>query len=817
MPGSYRIVFKSNDGNQIGVLDAYESLVYDKIASDIGPAVLIANYGVTDANDTLLDSITTDTILEVQRHADLTDPDLDWYVDWIGFCRDRKALITEVNTRKVAWSFVHANHLLKRRLIIPPSHRLKPSEGRFYSNTRWSSSGLINNVIRDLVREQCVQPEEMARKIVGLFLQDNEPETGGTGEPGICFPTGNEADLDCKSCWCFCGWLGELFIGIRDEDYQYEGIWRTTDAETWTGIITGKFVMSMYIWDDGGGERMYYGAGELSGGYGDIYRSGLFDPTTWTQVYNGAGWATLDFEVFDNGGGERLYACTGGNWFKTSWPDPFPAINYYGSGNIIRSDVGDGTTWTRVFSGGYDNGPLWTGKYQSVGALKTFGSYLYAGAVYIRTPHDGNIEPYYQARILRSSDGSNWSVVFRENGPYTAKNDQSGGTSQQYRGIDGFTCFAEFGGDLYAGIGDRINPKLRDGRIYRLVDENDDGTENWEQVFGGNVNNAHDAPGITCLFVWNNILWAGAGGDKEGDAAVWYSLDGDNWYQIFDSMGYRFYVCQDLYSYKGNLYAAMGQIMSVGDQRDYNFYGSLGSTQYYYQWETLGAIWRATEDNWTPPDWYRQGSGRFPNLIDILKKLAESTWDSQGGSDFGIEPVDYGGDSQEWLFIVREPWGTDRRSTSSDPTIIGVSRGNMGDPEYATQRGDRANVVYAIGQGEEEEQIILKVINSQEMNESLWNRYEGSVDVKQATNRTELWQLAKQEAAGLRGPGETFNFEILETPSTRYGAEWDVGDLLTGQFDDIIAHVKVVSAKVSLGTNPATEIIDSEIRLLEVL
>ena len=95
MPGDYRLVIKGHDGAQIGVLDAYESLTYQLGVNAALEAVLVANYGVTDATDTLLDALTTDIILEVQRHPDPTDADLDWYVDWIGFCQDKRTSVTD--------------------------------------------------------------------------------------------------------------------------------------------------------------------------------------------------------------------------------------------------------------------------------------------------------------------------------------------------------------------------------------------------------------------------------------------------------------------------------------------------------------------------------------------------------------------------------------------------------------------------------------------------------------------------------------------------------------------------------------------------
>jgi len=155
MPGEYRLVVKGHDGDQIGVMTAYESFTYEKLLNRAGTGVLVAHYGVTDAADALLDELAYDIILEVQRRI---DGDSEWYVDWMGLCQDTQEEITQAATDKDTWNFVHINHHLERRRVIPPWEGYYPDTGRIYQANRWLETAVVGNAMRNLVREQAVDP-----------------------------------------------------------------------------------------------------------------------------------------------------------------------------------------------------------------------------------------------------------------------------------------------------------------------------------------------------------------------------------------------------------------------------------------------------------------------------------------------------------------------------------------------------------------------------------------------------------------------------------------------------------------------------------
>jgi len=527
---------------------------------------------------------------------------------------------------------------------------------------------------------------------------------------------------------------------------------------------------------------MYVGTGGLIQADGEVWRSDVNDPTNWTRVANLTQCnGVFDLEVHESLlYGNELYCCCGYGVFGT-------AGNYRARGRIYRTF--DGTTWELVYDGNPGGGAVTTQKYICFQGLKSWDDgYLYAAGSY----YDENQQ--YRARVIRSASGDvgSWSVVFDEIATDLDTGDD----------IDliGACCLESFGNYLYVGLGDRWRPRRwGEGRVYRTAD----GTT-WTQVFGSNDDSApqYAAAGCTCLAPHDGALWMGTGGDAKGDARVWFTLDGLTWFESFDCRGMEYQTCFCLISFLTDLYAGFGGCLK--SPTEFN--------QYVFD---QGDMWRMTSAGWDPPDAQREGAGRWPSVLSVLSELAESSLDTEGGTDFMVEPYDLGGDTQEFLFSARAPWGTDHRSTSDDPIIFGVPRGNMGDPQYLVERSQGPTVVYVLGSGGEERRPVLRFSNVAAMAASPWGRFEGTIDAQGVSGPLELWEKAME--ALNQGVLESFGFVALDTPSTRYG-DWDIGDLVTAVFRDIVAHCKIEGVRVDLGgNNKAVEYIVPEIRLLEIV
>jgi len=797
MPGDYRLVIKGHDGAQIGVLDAYESLTYEKLQNQVGEAILVANYGVTAATDTLLDELVEDVILEVQRHPDPTDASLDWYVDWMGFCDPPEEGITEVNTERKTWRFLHINRLLGQNLIQASLDGERTRQGQEYAVDRDLFSGQPRNIMRKLVRRQCVEPIDTSRLIPGLFVEGDEAEpTYVAGWPGWVYD--EPLDFLLFAVHSSYTWLGELVFGTRDYSAptRYQMV-RTADGETWTNTYNGNPIWAFKEFDDTGGEQLYaaYSTPTLVATSG-IYRSAVAGWGGWATVWNRNGtWTNAVLSLEEHAG--QLYAGTGYGTYNAGGLD-------YAKGQIWRCLANDGTSWSAVYEGNPGGTGTAFDKYMAFEGLYSWNGYLYAGGIHYYEypiPALGASAYLKRARILRSQTGDvgTWAVVHSVDGPtHTIDHPIGITTTQPTNTAGGFCCFCEFGAHLYAGIGDRWKTWNRDGRIYRTSDG-----VTWEQVFGavgGEEHAEYSSPAITWLATHGGALWAGCGGPKKGDGQVWYTIDGTAWLQAFDQRGYESQTCHTIRSFNGAMYAGFGYI-------PYSAGGGSGGG--------YGYLWRMTgDDDWDPPNWAQEAGGNWPPVLEVLQGLAESTMDTEGGTDFEIVPTDFGGNLQEFQFRARSPWGTDHRTTSADPTTFGVNRGNMANPLYRKRKAGRATVVYALGVGTGGSRAALETRNPAAESDSPWARQEKTLSVQGVDTLAELYQQADAIRRG-DGPLEEFTFDILWTPSTRYGVEWDVGCLASAVHNGTTYHVKITGATVRLGTNPVVEQVDAEILLLE--
>jgi hypothetical protein len=812
MPGEYRLVIKGEDGNQIGILSAYESFQYEKILSDVGQGVLVANYGVTAATDTLLDALDLNILLEVQRRVVTAGVVVrDWYTDWLGFQRTPREETTRVATLRKTWKFEHVNRLLKTRVIRPPQGRMAINQGEQPSAYKFQVSGAIANIMRDIVRYQCVGPEEPWRAVKGLYCQDNDTAAPPAGGPGIVFPSANIAGTN-PDIWAVTAlaepWAHRLYACC----YNNNGVdlWQSVTGNNWYSAYLTYVPWCIAPFDGGGGTRLYIGRGNTTLSYARVYRSDVGNPTGWTSVYTPAGEASGAYAMLAlcvHGG--KLYASSGtGYWVR------WTGVNAYcGMGYIHRTP--DGTTWSQVLDGNIGGGSSQSEKYRGIEALYSWNGYIYAGASYYG---DAGGSDNHIARILRSQSGDagTWAVVKEFTGE-VQQYDIGGGdvppTTLNIRmPMDGVCAFCEFGAYLYAAIGSRFNPIGYEGEVWRS-----DGGTTWTRVFSYLLDSAQAARGVTALAAHNGRLYLGTWGNKSFPAKIWSSIDGTTWEEEFDGLGQAYLMCHSLLAFDGDLYAGFGYIPMTTNQRMYNFYLGGGHNQYFYEDGTgEGAIWRKTADGWEPADLTGTGGGREPYVLDVLRALNErlNRNRTDGGTDFGIIPVDYGGATQEFLFQILSPWGEDRRSTSTRPTIFGVSRGNLANLVYTEDYSNRKTVIYALGAGQGEERPVVEIADSEAIARTPWGREEGTVDIQEADTPEALYAAAAGEANQLF-PVQTLELKPLETPSTRYGVEWDLGWLASAQHNGRTYHCKFTKVTVTL--SGIVEQIEPEVELLEVV
>lgn len=738
-----KLVVKGHDCAQVGELSSWASFDCRSVVNDVGEAVLVARYGASAANDAVLDALdTADVILE----AYIKPPGQDEFLDdpaWAGFLRDRR-LYQEGPVKVGRYTFLDYNHLLARRVIEPP-------EGASHDE----DYDTVANVMRNMVRKHCAEDADEERRFPGFSVEPNDDAGGGdlySGDQTTLVFGANEPDFVRANA--LHAWNGHLYVGLETQEAggHEASIYRMGTDGTWTEVwdgadpLYGYRVTGVHCFAEFGG-KLWAGCSQEWMDEGALVISSP-DGLTWTREYqfdNNAGiWALAEFDG-------KLYAGTSG------------ATDAYGSPTYLWSSA-DGEVWAAVLDATEDGG----GYCRSAGScpfgvgvcyaeqivcesLREWDGYLYAGASFksgrcwfgVTTCTD-----VYRGHLYRSSDGAAFATVIDQNG------------------VSGITALGEHDGKLWAGSGRHrfsayycgvSNAGYRSGgRIW----SSEDGAT-WEQSFGGNLDSQQECEAVTDFVETtdndgNPVLWASAGRLVSGTARVWQTADGGEHWTVVSNLNvipYFFALC--LETFGGNRYAGTGCYAKTG-----------------YWTSDHGDVWRVALSE---GDESEAGyMGRYETLLSKLQQLA----DESGSHDFGVVGYDSflycADDVQNFQFQVRSPqWGADDRwdEDAGRGVTFQMERRNMDAPEYSEVRGTRPNMLYVLGPSSGEEREVGTYFNSPSIDESPWNRVEGSVDAQSVDSS------AARDSKGFStldalGPYTDLTFDMLETDECYYEGPW---------------------------------------------
>jgi hypothetical protein len=176
----------------------------------------------------------------------------------------------------------------------------------------------------------------------------------------------------------------------------------------------------------------------------------------------------------------------------------------------------------------------------------------------------------------------------------------------------------------------------------------------------------------------------------------------------------------------------------------------------------------------------------WDNLLNTLQGVA-----LVGGGDFDL--VRSGASSWQFQWFAGQR-GTDRSAT----VVFSLQYGNMTNPSLRLNFLGERTVAIVGGQGED---IVREVV------------VRNGVNYAAPHNATEMFVDARQmtTAAGLNAAGDAhlaerqakrdFTFEVLQTPSTVYGRDYFLGDLVTATFGLYSDVKKVQQVAVEFGLN----------------
>lgn len=142
--------------------------------------------------------------------------------------------------------------------------------------------------------------------------------------------------------------------------------------------------------------------------------------------------------------------------------------------------------------------------------------------------------------------------------------------------------------------------------------------------------------------------------------------------------------------------------------------------------------------------------------------------------------------------------GVDHTTGSAQPVILSELRGNVENVVLTIDRTEEKTFIVAGGGGQEAARLITTALDTTRMAESPFNRVELFVEDTNINDATQLQDIAD---AALRAaiPRYDVKADLVETPSTTRGLQFDLGDLLTvehrGQQYDVRLEAVAVKAQ----------------------
>lgn len=177
------------------------------------------------------------------------------------------------------------------------------------------------------------------------------------------------------------------------------------------------------------------------------------------------------------------------------------------------------------------------------------------------------------------------------------------------------------------------------------------------------------------------------------------------------------------------------------------------STTKEFAWQQILKVIREIVD-----DSAEQGTDLY---FDVLPKLI-------GANQIGFEFRTYIGQ------IGRDHTGVDQ-------VIFGKDWGNLTNPSYKEITSSEINYIYAGGQAEEADREIVEVEDAARSGGSIWNRRESFVDARSEGSTASV--TSKANTALQKGkPSKIFSADLLDTPRTIYGIDWEFGDRVIAEY-----------------------------------
>ncbi len=195
-----------------------------------------------------------------------------------------------------------------------------------------------------------------------------------------------------------------------------------------------------------------------------------------------------------------------------------------------------------------------------------------------------------------------------------------------------------------------------------------------------------------------------------------------------------------------------------------------------------------------------EGTRGFKGLLDVLKEIADST-----AVDFEVVA---GSSPATFVFNAKaRPIGTDRsvsNTAGNAPLVFSLDYANMIEPSYTLSRMAEINRSVVLGQGQPGTREVA-VRSGAGVADSPWNLIEGTRGAGQEADTAALNVIGDAMLQALRAR-ETFNFDVFQTESSKYGRDYFLGDIVTARYQNVQRDLQIVGVGITVEAGLGEEI-----------
>lgn len=195
----------------------------------------------------------------------------------------------------------------------------------------------------------------------------------------------------------------------------------------------------------------------------------------------------------------------------------------------------------------------------------------------------------------------------------------------------------------------------------------------------------------------------------------------------------------------------------------------------------------------------------YDNLLDILKEITQKSI-----VDFRVA---YTGDTATNTMAFEFQAltiGTDRTKTTNYPSspylLFDPRRGNLFSPSLMLNRKDENTFAYVVGQGLEDERVVIPVINAFAAADSIWNRIELLTDARNnEENDIDGYLSAGIDALNDKKAITKFDFQP-DLSAARYNEKFFLGDKITAQYAGHSEDIRVGKVTITIENDESISI-----------